>query len=125
MNIFNVCRYLLLASFFLKVFTFFINIIVHVMMGKNSTEKEEIVKDKVLGYHDLPLWTQHGVISETSHTKSLLVRLKCPYCQNNVPISVTPNIGTISVSVECACCNNQIKSTIESSFETEKRCKVF
>ena len=58
------------------------------MMGKNSKEKEEIVKDKILGYHDLPLWTQHGVISETSHTKSLLVRLKCPYCQNNAPISV-------------------------------------
>ena len=94
-------------------------------MGKNSADPESGITDKFLGYHDLPLWTQHGVMTKSSNTKSLLVVLRCPYCQNNVPLSVIPNIGTISVSVECSCCNNQIKTTVESSFKVEKQCKVF
>ena len=53
-----------------------------------TNKDEESTKDRVLGYHDLPLWTQYGVLSEPSKTKSLLVVINCPYCQNNVSISV-------------------------------------
>ena len=99
-----------------------------------TNKHEESTKDRVLGYHDLPLWTQYGVLSEPSKTKSLLVVINCPYCQNNVSISVTPNIGTISVSVECSCCHNQIHTDVDSSFKEDckkiarrrfKNCKVF
>ena len=88
-------------------------------------QQEESLKDRVLGYYDLPLWTQYGVLVEPIKIKSLLVVIKCPYCQNNESISVTPNIGIISVSVECSCCHNQIQSDVDSSYKEEKTCKVF
>ena len=93
------------------------------IMEKN--QQEESHKDRVLGYYDLPLWTQYGVLSKPTKTKSLLVVMKCPYCQNNVSISVTPNIGMLSVSVECSCCHNQIHTDVDSQYKEEKSCKVF
>ena len=94
-------------------------------MIMERNQPEESLKDRVLGYYDLPLWTQYGVLSKPTKTKSLLVVIKCPYCQNNVSISVTPNIGMISVSVECSCCHNQIHTDVDSLYKEEKSCKVF
>ena len=93
---------------------------------KQTPEKQEgNIADKVLGYHDLPLWTQYGVINDTTKAKSLLITLKCPYCQNKETICVTPNVGQISVSIDCSCCNNPIKTDVESYYNKEKCCKIF
>ena len=93
---------------------------------KQMLEKQEAsIKEETLGYHNLPIWTEYGVISEATKTKSLLVTLMCPYCQNKEPICVTPNIGQISVSIDCSCCNNPIKTEIESYHKKGKCCKIF
>ena len=96
------------------------------MIMKQMPEKQEAsIKEKALGYHNMPIWTQYGVISEATKTKSLLVTLMCPYCQNKEPICVIPNVGQISVSIDCSCCNNPIKTEIESYYNKEKCCKIF
>ena len=94
-------------------------------MKQMPEKQEESIKDNVLGYHDLPLWTQYGVINDATKAKSLLVTLKCPYCQNKEPICVTPNVGQISVSIDCSCCNNPIKTDVKTFYNKEKCCKIF
>ncbi len=95
-----------------------------------DTSKEYMVtsiNEGELGYHDLPLWTEHGVINQnmvTTHIKSLLLSISCPYCKTNVPVSISPNIGTIAISVECSCCKYQIQSTVDSTVKQEKGCVI-
>ena len=82
------------------------------------------INEGVLGFHDLPLWTKHGVINEGKYIKSFLLSLSCPYCKNNIPVSISPNIGEISVSVECPCCKNQVKSIVDSTVKQDRACDI-
>ena len=96
----------------------------------DDTSKDYMVtsiNEGELGYHDLPLWTEHGLINQnmfTTRIKSFRLSLSCHYCKNHIPVSISPNIGTISVSVECSCCKNQVQSIVDSSVKKEHCCDI-